>query len=599
VPNSLANATQPMDTTELKAVVPSAPSSAVSNPSADPEFSPISLAPIPSVMGTDTDAARQFYRSAVSQLRMPPLPAAAKIAIGASAASQVIASQVSGGSLLLKTNNVTNPVQDILNITGSGVVYGPNPGEVEILSGGSDGLTHGRAVWPGDPSSVILVDDFHANLTGIVNGSAISTGLGQLGWGLLGGSSASNAGFFGGGGLHIGSFAWLNSSTISGVGLLSLAPINTSIATAPHSPGTWALAENPGSVTTFVFKTDSDMSDSGPPAFSTAQKALYVGYTGPAFFENNQAVYSRPDVFIGVRFDTSPVIGPLTLTSAAAGTGVYAGTITNGSGNAFAGYTFVIAGFANAANNGTFLCTASSSSSLTLQNANSVLEIHAGTATRPAIGDSFYTLEVVANPTYSQVGRNNTQGVTLVTNVAPTVGGWHRLDIFFSTTGMVTVTLDGSATNTLTTAMPKITITGSITGQVGSDKGLISWSVSDLIPNSPWNDSSVVTISGFTSGRAVLNGTQTLTASLGARFTFNLVTGNVAGSSDTVTMSGYPSLTPFMMFGNDDTGTVTGGVTTPTAGTMGFFIDYFSFVQNANLGPNAPGTVVATNSRYF
>src|SRR5208282_5749386 len=98
-----------------------------------------------------------------------------------------------------------------------------------------------------------------------------------------------------------------------------------------------------------IFKTDTNTSGSSPAAFSTAQKSLYVGYTGPTFFENSQATFSRPDVFIGVRYDTSPVIGPLTLTAAGSGTGVYTGTITNGSGNAFAGYTFVIAGFTNAA----------------------------------------------------------------------------------------------------------------------------------------------------------------------------------------------------------------------------------------------------------
>lgn len=76
--------------------------------------------------------------------------------------------------------------------------------------------------------------------------------------------------------------------------------------------------------------------------------------------------------------------GALTLTSVAAssgGTAVYTGTITGGTTPNYVGETFVIAGFANAVNNGTFICTACSTTTLTLKNANAVAETHAGTAT--------------------------------------------------------------------------------------------------------------------------------------------------------------------------------------------------------------------------
>jgi len=62
-------------------------------------------------------------------------------------------------------------------------------------------------------------------------------------------------------------------------------------------------------------------------------------------------------------------------------TAVYTGTITGGGSNAFAGYTFVVAGFATAANNGEFICVASGTTTLTLENASAVSETHAGTAT--------------------------------------------------------------------------------------------------------------------------------------------------------------------------------------------------------------------------
>lgn len=79
-------------------------------------------------------------------------------------------------------------------------------------------------------------------------------------------------------------------------------------------------------------------------------------------------------------------IGTFTLTSVANASGgntVYTGTITGGASNAFAGYTFTIAGFTNAANNGSFICAASTATTLTLQNTSGVAETHAATATEP------------------------------------------------------------------------------------------------------------------------------------------------------------------------------------------------------------------------
>lgn len=112
------------------------------NASADPEFNSLAIAPIPPILGTDTDAARQFYRTGVSQLRMPPLPTQAKPAAGASAQSQIIVNQIVGGgtggtggtTTSFQVNNVINPIQNILNITGPGVSYGPGKGQVSIFA---------------------------------------------------------------------------------------------------------------------------------------------------------------------------------------------------------------------------------------------------------------------------------------------------------------------------------------------------------------------------------------------------------------------------------------------------------------------------------
>jgi chitodextrinase len=76
---------------------------------------------------------------------------------------------------------------------------------------------------------------------------------------------------------------------------------------------------------------------------------------------------------VGLNQGVSPEALSFSITSVAGGTGVYTGTITGGAANAFAGYYFVVTGFSNLPNNGTFVCTASTTTTLTLQNAASVL----------------------------------------------------------------------------------------------------------------------------------------------------------------------------------------------------------------------------------
>jgi hypothetical protein len=79
--------------------------------------------------------------------------------------------------------------------------------------------------------------------------------------------------------------------------------------------------------------------------------------------------------------------GALVLTQVAASSGgsaVYTGTITGGTSPNFVGLYFVIAGFTKGSNNSPaqgFLCTACSTTTLTLSNPNALAETHAGTAT--------------------------------------------------------------------------------------------------------------------------------------------------------------------------------------------------------------------------
>jgi hypothetical protein len=118
---------------------------------------------------------------------------------------------------------------------------------------------------------------------------------------------------------------------------------------------------------------------------------------------------------------------PLVLTAVAAssgGTAVYTGTITGGAANAFAGKTFVVAGFAGANNDGTFVATASSATTLTLENGAATAETHAGTATQ----------QESTSLTYVAYGASNV------------VSGSKVAVATVSANGLITATAEGSTT---------------------------------------------------------------------------------------------------------------------------------------------------------
>jgi hypothetical protein len=74
------------------------------------------------------------------------------------------------------------------------------------------------------------------------------------------------------------------------------------------------------------------------------------------------------------------VLTAVTQVSASQGTAVYSGAITDGEFGGWVGVPFVVTGFTNSANNGTFMCVASSAAELVLKNTAAVLETHAAQA---------------------------------------------------------------------------------------------------------------------------------------------------------------------------------------------------------------------------
>jgi hypothetical protein len=152
------------------------------------------------------------------------------------------------------------------------------------------------------------------------------------------------------------------------------------------------------------------------------------GVGAPSSFQLNPQLQDVKgnEVTLGTAFTLTAVANSSTtalVLTAAAVNGVYTGTITGGASNALAGTTFIVAGFTNAANNGEFIATASSATTLTLANANSVVETHAGTATYEE-GTAVYTGTI-------------TGGATALTLTAASIGG------------VYTGTITGGAANAL------------------------------------------------------------------------------------------------------------------------------------------------------
>ncbi len=102
-----------------------------------------------------------------------------------------------------------------------------------------------------------------------------------------------------------------------------------------------------------------------------------VGHTTDAFTQKSQG---QTDVAELLGYGAMMNATFTSVANASGGNTVYTGTIENGASNGAVGLSFIVAGFTNGANNGTFQATASTATTLTLNNASGVAETHAATA---------------------------------------------------------------------------------------------------------------------------------------------------------------------------------------------------------------------------
>jgi hypothetical protein len=252
------------------------------------------------------------------------------------------------------------------------------------------------------------------------------------------------------------------------------------------------------------------------------------GADGPTTFqlEPNLEDIAGNEITPGTAFVLTAVaastIGVLTLSAAAAasnGLTVYTGTITGGGSNAFAGDTFTIAGFDNAANNGVFIATASTSTTLTLENANGVADTHAATAT-PEQGTAVYTGTITGG------GSNAFAGQTFV--VAGFTGANNKGTFIATASSGTTLTLanDVATAETHAATATSQEVTNALT--------YVAYGAKNVSTGSP-NGAAVATVSATGLITAVTAGSTTVEVSYP---TFNNTVGAVVSSGNI--MNGLP-----------------------------------------------------------
>ena len=94
---------------------------------------------------------------------------------------------------------------------------------------------------------------------------------------------------------------------------------------------------------------------------------------------------------------TAPAYNLTSVAAEVGGSTTYTGVITGGAANAYAGLYFTVAGFENV-NNGTYLCTASTATTLVLSNSNGVLE---AAPFLPTASATAFLLTVTATNTFA------------------------------------------------------------------------------------------------------------------------------------------------------------------------------------------------------
>ncbi len=557
-----------------------------------PRAIPFLRAPVPSPFQMGQDTFQAFQKNTLPGSRVAPLPPSLTTAIGASAKSQIIIEKSSGSAVTFEVNN--NPVanQNLINFIGD--ITSDAFGNIVFNSSG-DGLTHGSTPWETDASFFSRRDDFSFLSAGNASGYWGETSFFLVGSGV---TAAGLSGTLEHPGILV---LYINTATANSGAVLLPGPQTG----APLSPSntTLPLLDYPGWKESRVlcFQRPAPVATPSATAFSMAHQSIYLGL-GNSYLPSASVLPLRPPIFLGLRYDTDPGFSMSIQSIAAASGGKTVYTISSTTlGPGLPGNKITVASATSPANNGTFLCVAATTVTLTLLNAGGVVQSGAaGTASTPAISDTTFKFEYVANPLLGVTSRNNTQGQVHDTGVTPTEGVWYRLDMECTAIGVVTLTLTGNGsqlatwTVTATTVLWGTTTSSSATVQSGNNAIEVgpdgtTFNGTNMFRN-PFGIGSHLVLggtapNGMTVGNTYINAGDATSQTTLTFFLSGTSAGNVGA-----TFTGYPAF----LLGWASMATDTSG--SHVEFTSALLYDFFGFVWNPGLAGAAAN---AGYSRFF
>jgi hypothetical protein len=194
----------------------------------------------------------------------------------------------------------------------------------------------------------------------------------------------------------VGTAYTLSAVAASSPGVLTLSAAAVSISGSQIVTGTFATGGSNGLAGyTVVIAGFTNATNNGTFEIS-ASSTTTITINNAAGIAETHAATATPEEGTAVYTGTITGVGTALTLSAVASNGVYTGTITGGAANALKGTSYIVTGFANALNNGTFFCTASTATTLTLDNPVSVAVTAAGTATQTMNGHEVVVTGFVA-----------------------------------------------------------------------------------------------------------------------------------------------------------------------------------------------------------
>jgi hypothetical protein len=249
------------------------------------------------VLASDrSDSSRVFRgqgtRSATFPYQSAPIKTSPTVVTSEASSSTVV-----GSSLVLETNGLLNPNQSLQNVVGVGISIQANPDGSVVFedTNTGDGLAHGDPIWDVDTAYVLLRDDFTVTRASSSSGGAI----GELAW-IIGGTAGTAQYQWAGIPPHLGTISWSN-ATSSGNSACLWGP--NAGATANGYINSMALLNNPGWKMVYVFQF-SPLGGASGVAASFTSKSFYLGLTGDLSDTDVASSASRPQIFIGLRYDT-------------------------------------------------------------------------------------------------------------------------------------------------------------------------------------------------------------------------------------------------------------------------------------------------------